>query len=224
LRLQEWCRFAARPDCRSRRREGRAPAASGLYSSEQSSRRSRLRPPARARPLSISKVGTWACSTLEALSADQSTCLRSSWRDGRCSDQFAVANSSCPANWTWRRSTRKEAELQAHGLTIPRPASTPRACLQRSLAALGRLAWLEVLVPMSLTPERCPAPARPITPMVKNSLQSAHISVSRLCSSSCSMNRIEGRSWSRLGQIGGELSVGLLNRSPEPCLAGGRKT
>ena len=78
-------------------------------------------------------------------------------------------NSPGPGNWTWAPSTRRVAERSAHGLTIPAPASTPRACLQRSLAALGRLAWLEVLVSMSLAPERCPTPARPITPMVKNS-------------------------------------------------------
>ena len=66
---------------------------------------------------------------------------RSPWRDGRFPGQFAIAGSpGFGERGAWAPSTRRAAERQAHALTIPAPASTPRACLQRSLAALGRLA------------------------------------------------------------------------------------
>jgi hypothetical protein len=64
-------------------------------------------------------------------------------------------------------------------LTTPAPAPTPRAFPQRSLAALGRLAWLKVLVSdLSRSPRDVllpPVPSR----------------ARRFTSSSCSTGRIE---------------------------------
>src|SRR3984957_8855265 len=65
-----------------------------------------------------------------------------------------MAGSPGRGNRAWTRSTRRMAERQAHALTTPAPASTPRAFLRRSLAVLGRLAWLEVLRVRFLSPPR----------------------------------------------------------------------
>ena len=78
------------------------------------------------------------------------------------------------------------AERPAQALRPPPPASTPRACLQRSLAASGRPAWLEVLQVRFLSPPRDvllpPVPSRRWLIIL---VRTAHTSANGSFSSSC---------------------------------------
>ena len=113
-------------------------------------------------------------------------------------------------------------------MTTPAPASTPRAFLQRSLAALGRFALARgPCVDFSRPREMlysCPSHHADLA--VSILVQTAHISARRLSSSSCSTARIEivrprghgqrihrRHLWS-LGPVSGERNVADGRRKP----------
>ena len=127
-----------------------------------------------------------------------------------------MAGSPGRGNRAWAPSTRRMAERQAHALTTPAPASALRAFLRRSLAVLGRLAWLEVLRVRFLSPPRdVLLPPVPSRRWLRILVRPAHISVSPFASSPCSTIRIcvvtasafSADTLGPVGPVGGERKV-----------------